>query len=593
MLKKFTWIVALLAALTIVIGCTNAGVDPEWDDPDKDFKKFDLGEVNTFAGQPDKQQGWATNGYIDDENGVVVESAFKISDFTSARFLVIETEKNPTGGMQLVWQSKNFPATGWTVQKYDILANNSNANPGTTKKTGNAYGGATIRVDLPLVFGPSYGNYLEAADFLRFIIAYYSPDLDDLGIKEAYLLISDKKSVVPNDVEGMSDSKDFGRLGLTTIRNSSEEYGWKFSEKDKDGKLPKDTLDISQIRDATHLVIVSKSGGVKVNDKLVGFKELSVILKFTSTRSTTTRAERKVNDVVVKDEDGNTVYDYTTTAIASASETTSLGEYIGFAHGTEDVLFVIELSKLVGISNRAAKVGGYGDVPAANVPKGVDADPNKPKFDSIDLLLNYNTLDQFGLVTAYLIDDSANSDIPDYATVYATNDSTEKLDGKLLGIASGDFGYITIENVLLPILFEAPVELTIYASDGGTPPVYDQPYGGTGNGWIVGNDYTKLKNAKANNPGSFVRVTVENRSGSGRSGWGCGHFGTNNDSGAPGGANNFNAPSPFPADAVGFVDFSVDNFIFTKTDGSGDYNDLYVNNWNSVAYTKVELYVAK
>jgi len=533
MLKNKLWIVALIAALTIAfIGCTYGGIDPDWEDPDKDFKKFDLGAFNTYAGQPDKQAGWASNGYVDSENNEVVESEFKISDFTGARFLVIETAHNAEGGLRLVWQSKNFTAPGWATQHYAILADSSAANPGTTKKDGNIYGGQTIRVDLPVVFGSSYGNFLSAEDYVRFIIAYYSPDLEALDVKEAYLLISDKQSEISPELEGLSDTVG---IGQTTIRNSANEYGWEFAELDKDNKQPEGTIAISEIRDATHLVLATKGGGIKVNDALVGFKDLKVILQ----------------------------------AGSNKNETSLIGDLgIGYAHKVaEEVFFVIELDKLVGYDDTVAgTVGGDGD----------DADD---LIGNVKLFLNYAPLEDLGLTAVYLVNDTASG--LDKSGISASF-NTEDLAGSFLGTPSGSYGYVTNYNALIAIWFEAPVELTIFASDGGTPPKYDQPYSGTGNGWIVGADYAKLKAAPA---GSFVRVTVENRSSGNRGGWGCGHFGTNNN------GNNFDAPSPLPPNAVSFVDFYIDDFVFEK-DGT-PYNDLYVNCWNDVAYTKVELYVIK
>jgi len=561
MLKKFTWIVALLAALTIVIGCTNAGLDPEWDDPDKDFKKIDLialdddGEkviFNTFAGQPDKQGGWATDGYIDDENGVTVESTLKVSDFTGARFLVIETAKNPTGGLHLVWQSKNFPDNGWKTQDKSVLADNSNANPGTTKKTGNAYGGATIRVDLPIALGGTYGNFLAATDFMRFIIAYYSPDLAGLDVQEAYLLVSDKKSPISPEIEGLSNSRALGSLGQTNIRISADEYGWQFSELVK-AKQPKDTLPIDELRDADYLLLVTKGGGIGVNGGLGGYSELAVTLEFTSSKIKTTAATPTVAEKKEK--------------IASKSgETILYSESIAFLHSdAEEVFFVIDLSDLDGFGDIAATVGGSGTNSAENA------------FDNISLILNYAPMDNLGLVQAYLFDSTALGTLP---TVDGTD--TINLGGTYLGQTLGPFGIITREDVLLPALFQAPVDVFTGAmvDDDGAPSTTegysDNAFANFKKGWLPATGAAALK--AVTKPGSFVRVTVTNHSGGNRSNWGCGDFG----------GYSWNAPDPLNATVtVNTFDVLVADLDLSNAAG------VNFNSWNLVEITGAELYVAK
>jgi len=422
MLKKFTWIVALLAALTIVIGCTNAGIDPEWDDPDKDFKKIDLialdddGEkviFNTFAGQPEKQAGWATDGYIDDENGVTVESTLKVSDFTGARFLVIETAKNPTGGLHLVWQSKNFPDNGWKTQDKSVLADNSNANPGTTKKTGNTYGGATIRIDLPIALGTTYGNFLAATDFMRFVLAYYSPDLDGLDIQEAYLLISDKKSPISPELGGLYSNG----LGQTNIRKSADEYGWQFSELVKT-KQPKDTLPIADLRDAKYLVLATKGGGIGITKPTGGYKEISVILDAGSGNSFET---------IVGEKDVG----------------------ISFAHKVDRfVFFVFELDKLI----------GYDDTVTAEKKKGgtgPDKDDPVPKFDAITLTVKYAPMEELGLWAAYFIEDDLTSIIPTVGTATKKLERTVLADTEEYGYISNDpdFKSALQTKIELPVVF--------------------------------------------------------------------------------------------------------------------------------------------
>jgi len=574
MLKKFTWIVALLAALTIVIGCTNAGIDPEWDDPDKDFKKFNLvttdddGEAvifNTKAGNPKQQQGWATDGYIDDENDEVVASAFKISDFTGARFLVIETANNPRGGLDIVWQSKNFPATGWLTQKYAALASNSNANPGTTKKTGNAYGGATIRIDLPIVFGPTYGNYLAAADFLRIILAYYSPDLDDLDVKEAYLLISDKKSPISPELDGLSATSG---LKQTTIRKSADEYGWQFAEKvgTPTPKLPAGTIDIDTLRDAEWLLLVTKGGGTGINGGLGGWnKPLTITFEFNSTKIKTTAATQTVAEKKEKID-------------SKSVEKNLYGDSFAYEHtDSEEVYFLIDLSTLGISGNLTATVGGDG------------TNKNDEAYDKVDITLNHAPLEQFGIIKAYLLDDEDDDLNKTNADALS---KTVDLKGTFLGQAVGPFGYVTNDSDLVfAFLYVTPgVELIGDAVNGSDvtytvpDPQWTAPARGHG-GWACIKPTTAAFAAlDAATPGSFLRFTIQNSAGGAagplgdRGGWGSAELGV--------GKENMNGVSG----ATGTRDIEVS---IVKGKGWDPVNGFIFNFFNDQAATSILLYVAK
>jgi hypothetical protein len=438
MLKKISWIVALFAALTMAfVGCTNLGVDPN--EVVEEVTRVDLGEpgFNTIAGSPKQQQGWATNGYVDSDAGVTIEgAAYTIDDFKKAKYLVIETAKNAMGGLHLIWQSKNFQDPGWRTQDFEALANDSKPKAGV-KKESNSYGGQQIKIELGKVFGASYNNYLAAEDNIRLVLAYYSPDLDDLNVKEAYLLLPATPVAGNTSAPGLMPK--FG-LGDTTIRNSANEYGWKFTAKDKKGKLPKGIGDVAKLRDATHFFLVSKEGGVSAGNGvsvLAGYEQLSVILE----------------------------------AGGNSYETKLYNDIILFTHRDETVIFAIELDKL----------NGYNSTIGAKVTQAdLDKKPSPPagillndyKWKNVNVIVKYaSAIENFGLKAGYILTDEDADDPPDgnddfdalvndgtvlkYTFLTTTPATPDKTFGYIKGDTSGAIkGMLKSKGIELPSLME-------------------------------------------------------------------------------------------------------------------------------------------
>jgi hypothetical protein len=141
------------------------------------YKEVNLGEMNVVNNVT--QQGWATNG----QDGVVTDLTTDI--LISAKYLVLELSKAPTGGMQIIWQGNGKSPSDWNQQD-DILTGSGGATgyaaiiPGT----GDA---VTVRIDLSKAFKdrPTFELCTQA----KFFVAYYSSNVADLGITKAYLSI--------------------------------------------------------------------------------------------------------------------------------------------------------------------------------------------------------------------------------------------------------------------------------------------------------------------------------------------------------------------------------------------------------------------
>jgi hypothetical protein len=314
--------------------------------------------------------------------------------------------------MQIVWQSPNFPDNGWRTQKFDVLANNSNARPGVTK-TGNDYGGQQIKVLLSEVFGASYNNYLAAEDNIRIVLQYYgsgSGKLADLDIQEAYLLISSVPVAGNTSAPGLMTQ--FG-LGDTTIRNSANEYGWKFTVK-KDGKLPKGfSGDVAALRDATHFFFVSKEGGFSPGNgvsTLVGYEQLSIILE----------------------------------AGGNSHETILYNEDIIVNHADESVIFAIELDKLTGYASTIGAKVTAADLTSIKPPAGYAL--NDYKYKNVNVILKYaSAFENLGLVAGYIITDTDEDATAggDFDALISTGTALEYTFKGISGAgATKEFGYI-------------------------------------------------------------------------------------------------------------------------------------------------------
>jgi len=131
----------------------------------------------------DKQKGWFTDG-VDDK-----DSTLDIADVVGAEYLVLDLSAAPSGGVQFIWQGDS---DNWNWNQITILENDGSAIDGITTIT--TEGETTVlKIALSTAAGTEaggkggYDNFLANTQ-VKFYIAYYSPDIDGLGILRAYLL---------------------------------------------------------------------------------------------------------------------------------------------------------------------------------------------------------------------------------------------------------------------------------------------------------------------------------------------------------------------------------------------------------------------
>jgi hypothetical protein len=563
MLKKISWIVALFAALTIVfMGCTNLGVDP--DAEVEDVERIDLGApgFNTVAGNPSQQKGWATDGYTDVDNPEEAADGYKLADFKKAKYLVIETAQNAKGGLQFVWQSANYPDNGWKLQKFDALASSSGANPGVTKEA-NKLGGQTIKIDIKKVMGSTYANFLEASGNVRFIIAYYSSNLADLDVKEAYLLVSAEAQEAGTELPGLGDG--LGQLGQTTVRKSGTEYGWQFAVRDSEGKLPKGFKDVAELRpdasEPVYLLLVTEGGGIGINSGVGGFHELSI----------TFEASGKFAN------DGSKG--------GKASRTTSLyGEYfhLTFNQGGQ-VVFVIDLKQVPGYTTIVAEQK-FSSAEVTNDKTG-NIKLNDIKYQVVNLILQ-TKFPEFGMTRAYVYKDTAGT-LAKSAIPSAFH--AEDLEGSFLAQPVGPFGgsYVTDYDVTLPMFYDGAT-LDLWNDKTGTT-AFTEPTGNWQERWIATPaDITAIQGAPN---GSFLRVYLKNVSGGDRSGWGCVNVKWNASE-----TNEVALPIQNGiAAATGFRDISIETLKTGFASIWSTFDHVYLQGGNDVWVTggTVDLYTPK
>jgi hypothetical protein len=295
-----------------------------------------------------------------------------------------------------------------------VLANNSNARPGVTK-TGNDYGGQQIKVLLSEVFGASYNNYLAAEDNIRIVLQYYgsgSGKLADLDIQEAYLLISSVPVVGNTSAPGLMTA--FG-LGDTTIRNSANEYGWKFGTKDNAGKLPKGIGDVAALRAADYFFFVSKDGGVSAGNgvaTLAGYEQISIILE----------------------------------AGGNSYETKITDDLLLYPHADESVYFVVTLADLNGYTNTLGATVTQKDLDDTKPPAGLGGySLGSPKWKNVNLIVKYaSAFENLGLLAGYIYEDNATTDFDTLLNDSSTGIANGKLEYNYIGVTpKKEFGVIT------------------------------------------------------------------------------------------------------------------------------------------------------
>ena len=202
MMKK-VWPVLLAVVLVfgLVLGCDDGGgkkkkpVDPE--DPKGEVldRTIDL-PLDFPIVNNDTQKGWCTNG-VDD-----IETELMIGDLKAAKYLVLELDKTPKGGMQFIWlgDGNNW---GWSAGQEVILKDNGDPD----EKKGTKFRDNEKKV-LEIELSKAVKEYKKfvsvASTKVKIIIGYYSSNIADLGITKAYLEIykgGDEKKPTVDEVK--------------------------------------------------------------------------------------------------------------------------------------------------------------------------------------------------------------------------------------------------------------------------------------------------------------------------------------------------------------------------------------------------------
>jgi len=204
-MKKYSWIVALLLALsftTFFIGC---GVDPIIpEEVPAEYDEVELGDFNVWAGAPDQQRGWASGGLnflgLGDKPETTKDKGYKTEDFQSAKFLVIEVpEGHPKGGVQIIWGGEDETGSDTGIGGWN--SNRLATDQGVLDATKVTKEGNTLKIDLE----KSLTNYpvFKAATTkkVKIIIQYYSPNTATLVTAAKLLIPAEEPPFVPiNDI---------------------------------------------------------------------------------------------------------------------------------------------------------------------------------------------------------------------------------------------------------------------------------------------------------------------------------------------------------------------------------------------------------
>jgi len=173
MIKKNSWIVALILALslTVFFGCVD-GFVPEADEDT--YTEFELKEFNTKGGNP-YQEGWANDGSVwGDPDHTAKAIGLDLETLQKARYLEFDLEVDSLAGAMDVILGGD--SKGWN-QTNNVLA-------------GGASG--TQKIDLTLLNG--YSDFVNATEKARIVIQYNQAGQGNAGVvKNPRLLISDKK----------------------------------------------------------------------------------------------------------------------------------------------------------------------------------------------------------------------------------------------------------------------------------------------------------------------------------------------------------------------------------------------------------------
>jgi len=124
-MKKYSWIVALFLALSLSAMFISCGVDPIVSEPPAGdgvtYTEVALGAFNIWAGDKEKQQGWATGADfkfkgVGDKLETAKDAGYKAEDFQAAQFLEFElVEGAPKFGTEIIWGAAEGNASGVTA----------------------------------------------------------------------------------------------------------------------------------------------------------------------------------------------------------------------------------------------------------------------------------------------------------------------------------------------------------------------------------------------------------------------------------------------------------------------------------------------
>jgi len=196
-MKKYSWIVALMIALTVIfISCGADPLPPPPKDDSETFEDVDLakdGEIVFNYINADTQKGWATDGH----NEAKSKLGIKIEDLQAAKYLVVELkEGQPAGGLQLIWggigealDNSDIPKGGGTPNHGWMQTNitDNTGKPDITK--GVTLEGNVLKIQLSKAL-LRYDLYTGTLKDIKILFGYYSTNVDSLGITKAYLQIS-------------------------------------------------------------------------------------------------------------------------------------------------------------------------------------------------------------------------------------------------------------------------------------------------------------------------------------------------------------------------------------------------------------------
>jgi uncharacterized protein YjdB len=129
----------------------------------------------------DSQKGWCTDG----TDGI--STSLNIDDLIAAKFLVLELTAKPTGGLDMIWQGDVWQGgVDWTWNQQDgILSNTGEPDTQLGAAIMQGAGKVILRIELSKAL-KNYNAFILNTK-AKIFIAYYSPDIDALGITRAYL----------------------------------------------------------------------------------------------------------------------------------------------------------------------------------------------------------------------------------------------------------------------------------------------------------------------------------------------------------------------------------------------------------------------